>query len=220
MADVTKFLSLAGLQSYDAKIKAYIGSAVEGQLTFELVDALPATGVANVIYLVPNKGETQNVKDEYMWINNAWELIGTTSLDLSGYYKKTEVDTLLAGKVSNADFEDLEGRFATVSESVTDHENRVAALEGTVAAMYTNEQIDGLVNAVDAKADANAAAVATKAEAADLEALEGVVETKADKSVVEAMYTNAQIDEKIAAVQADVDAIVEISEDEINALFV
>lgn len=49
--------------------------------TFEsnIVDALPQTGLANVIYLVPlADAEEGNIYEEWIYINNTWEKIGTT----------------------------------------------------------------------------------------------------------------------------------------------
>lgn len=63
---------------------------------FEVVQTLPSVGESGVIYLVPKTtSETDNVYDEYIWTNNTWELIGSTEIDLSNYYTKTEVDNLI-----------------------------------------------------------------------------------------------------------------------------
>ena len=53
--------------------------------TYKVVTELPATGEENIIYLVPKAGEGNDVHDEYIWVNSAYELIGTTAVDLSGY---------------------------------------------------------------------------------------------------------------------------------------
>lgn len=54
------------------------------EFNVEVVDSLPETGVANTIYFVPQTGGSGlNVKDEYMWINSTWELIGTTEFKLT-----------------------------------------------------------------------------------------------------------------------------------------
>lgn len=53
------------------------------------VNELPQTGESNKIYLVPNGGTTPNIKDEYIWVNGAWELIGNTDIDLSNYVDTT-----------------------------------------------------------------------------------------------------------------------------------
>lgn len=52
----------------------------------EVVTELPETGESNVIYLVPKQDtSTDNIFDEYLWVNNDWELIGNTGIDLSDY---------------------------------------------------------------------------------------------------------------------------------------
>ena len=60
---------------------------------------LPQSNIqTNVIYLIPNSSSSQeNVYDEYMWINSRWEIIGSTYIDLSNYYTKTEVGNLGLG---------------------------------------------------------------------------------------------------------------------------
>lgn len=73
---------------------------------FEIVEELPTEGETNVIYLVPNEGETPNIYDEYIWIYDpdtdagVYELIGSTAIDLSNYYNKAEIDNLLLAKVN------------------------------------------------------------------------------------------------------------------------
>lgn len=70
-----------------AKIKAYVTNAIGGitGVSFVIVQTLPATGAAGAIYLVPNSGSSPNIYDEYIYVANAWEKIGTTEIDLSGY---------------------------------------------------------------------------------------------------------------------------------------
>ena len=72
-----KYITEPKLQEALAKIKT---------LKKEVVEALPATGEDDVIYLVKDsKGKANNVYLEYLWINEAFELIGSTEVDLSGY---------------------------------------------------------------------------------------------------------------------------------------
>ncbi len=57
-----------------------------------IVDELPETGLDGILYFVPKTDpETNDVYDEYRYINNAWELIGTKqiTIDLTPYVKKT-----------------------------------------------------------------------------------------------------------------------------------
>ena len=74
----------AGYQTA-SEVSTAISTAIANsqKISKELVDELPATGQENVIYLVPNGKSGRNVKDEYIWINNSWEQIGSSDVDLS-----------------------------------------------------------------------------------------------------------------------------------------
>lgn len=59
-------------------------SAVKKGMKVEVVTELPATGETNVIYLVPKEDTEENdIFEEYLYVNDEWELIGTTDIDLS-----------------------------------------------------------------------------------------------------------------------------------------
>ena len=68
----------------------------------KVVESLPESGVQYTIYLTPQQITTTteqevrtDVYDEYIWIDNKWEFIGTTKVDLSDYYTKSEVDVII-----------------------------------------------------------------------------------------------------------------------------
>ena len=96
-----------------AEVQALIADAVSkvsGKLNILVVDALPTSDISTTtFYLVPKEtAQEKNVYDEYIntdGTESGWELIGavSTSVDLSEYYKKAEVDTLLANKVNTSD---------------------------------------------------------------------------------------------------------------------
>lgn len=71
----------------NAATKQYIDDAIGGitQIDYQVVQELPATGVKGTIYLIAHSHGTSDVYDEYMWINNQYEKIGNTDVDLSGY---------------------------------------------------------------------------------------------------------------------------------------
>lgn len=70
-----------------------LGIDLSANLKREIVDTLPSEGEQNIIYMVAKQATaTGNVYDEYMYINGQWELIGSTEVDLSGYYTKEEAD--------------------------------------------------------------------------------------------------------------------------------
>lgn len=103
-----------------------LGIDLSANLKREIVEALPATGEANIIYMVSRtEAEEGNVYDEYMYINNAWEKIGSTDVDLSGYYTKEEIDQ------KEQDLQDAINGKADIS-SLEDY--------------YTKEETDELIN--------------------------------------------------------------------------
>lgn len=95
----------AGYQT-SSDVQSLINTAISGitGIDFQIVSSLPSTGVKGVIYLISNSGSGQNIYDEYIWVNNAFEKIGTTAVDLSDYVKNSdlvaitnaEIDTIVA----------------------------------------------------------------------------------------------------------------------------
>lgn len=74
----------------DSAIAAAI--AAVDHLSREIVVALPETANENVIYMIPREGGAgQDVYNEYMYINGAWEIIGNTSVDFTDYAKKEDI---------------------------------------------------------------------------------------------------------------------------------
>lgn len=70
-----------------------ISSAVGGitSISYQIVASLPETGAAGVIYLIAHQHGTSDSYDEYIWTGTAFEKIGNTDVDLSGYLKKTDM---------------------------------------------------------------------------------------------------------------------------------
>lgn len=88
-----------------AAINAAVGSITGIKFeTYPTISDLPTTGVNGVIYLVPNSGSGNNVKDEYYWDDTSkqYELFGTTEIDLSDYIKKTDLVELTTDEVKAA----------------------------------------------------------------------------------------------------------------------
>lgn len=84
-----------------SEINDAIASAVAAaaHIRFQSVDALPETGEANVIYLVPNNKTGNNVKDEYMWTGDGWEVLGSTAVELAGYWAKDDLTAMTADEL-------------------------------------------------------------------------------------------------------------------------
>lgn len=84
-----------------SEVNDAIASAVVAAsgIRFEAVDTLPESGESNVIYLVPNGQEGGNVKDEYMWLEGKWEILGSTAANLDGYWSKDELKVMTADEL-------------------------------------------------------------------------------------------------------------------------
>ena len=81
----------------------FVTAAIAGVSTFhaEIVNSLPSTGASNILYLVPKtSSESGNVYDEYLYIGGAWELVGSTGMDLSGYVKSSEMHALTNSEIT------------------------------------------------------------------------------------------------------------------------
>lgn len=71
-----------------AEMNTAIGNAIGNINSFDMavVQELPMQDIStHTIYLVPKTGETNDVYDEYVYINSAWEMVGNTQVDLSNY---------------------------------------------------------------------------------------------------------------------------------------
>lgn len=88
--------TVSNLANYYTKSQTYTKDEVTGligqisTLSIEVVQTLPTENISTTtIYLKPKDGsQAQNVYDEYLYINSAWEKIGDTAIDLSGYLQK------------------------------------------------------------------------------------------------------------------------------------
>ena len=114
---ITKAVS--DLTNYYLKTDTYSKNEVDQLISainqFELVSVavLPTASASTMgkLYFVPSADpQTSNVKDEYITLavteNNDttyyWECIGSTTVDLTNYYTKTQTDTAIASALNNA----------------------------------------------------------------------------------------------------------------------
>jgi hypothetical protein len=88
----------AKVNNINSQINSLIG------FTATIVTSLPSTGEVGVMYLKLNTSASVegNIYDEYIWVNNKFEKIGSTetTVDLSGYVTQTEMNTQLANKAN------------------------------------------------------------------------------------------------------------------------
>ena len=111
--------SAQNLAYYYLKSETYSAAQIDAmiaaikQFVFESVQTLPEASAQTVgkIYLVPSaQPQTHNVKDEYITLTATeegtttyyWECIGSTEVNLTNYYTKTETDTAIASALNTA----------------------------------------------------------------------------------------------------------------------
>lgn len=70
-------------------------------ISYSIVTQLPGTGEAGVIYLISNSGNNPNSYDEYIWITDKFEKIGTTDVDLSGYVQESDLVAITNEEIDN-----------------------------------------------------------------------------------------------------------------------
>lgn len=99
------------------------------QFSVEVVQELPTEDISDTtLYLVPaTDPQLGNAYEEYIHVNNTWELVGSTAVDLSAYYTSSEVDTLLAAKANAAD----------VTTALSGKEDK-SAMSADVRAIYSD----------------------------------------------------------------------------------
>ena len=89
----------------DSKFDALVG------FTTLVVNSLPVTGQNGIMYLLPSDESTEsnNIYDEYIWVSDKFEKIGSTktTVDLSGYVTQTEMNTQLANKANTNHTHDI-----------------------------------------------------------------------------------------------------------------
>ena len=118
------------------------------QFAIEVVQTLPVSDISTTtIYLVPASDPEQgNYYEEYIYVNNAWELVGTTAVDLTGYYTSAQVDTLLAAKANTSSLATVatSGAYSDLSGKPTID----TALDTTSTNAVENRAVAGAINGI------------------------------------------------------------------------
>ena len=71
-------------------------------IKFEVVTELPSSGVNGTIYLIAHShSDARDTYDEYAWIGDKYEKIGNTDVDLSGYIRKDEIDSITTSEIDS-----------------------------------------------------------------------------------------------------------------------
>lgn len=120
--------------------KKYVDDAIGGitGVEFRVVEALPETGEAGVIYLVAHSHGERDIYDEYIWVTDKFEKIGNTDINLSQYAIKAE---LQAGPFAV-------GVGETV-KSISEADGKISVEKQAIA--IEQSQVNGLADALAGK---------------------------------------------------------------------
>ena len=174
----------------------YDDSAITNETPLDLMwiqDSESAeTPEEGVIYLVPVSGGAagNNIYEEYMWINDTWECLGSTSMDLSNYYTKDaaeardqEVDTILEG--NDAEMATLAAQITSLSNQIADLRIQLGDEMGTA---YRLQNTTVSINEVSMQVGSSNSAAQLKSDGNTLEVVtNGATTLKADG---EKLYAN------------------------------
>lgn len=144
--------------------KDEVNSLVQNFEGFEIVTELPTENIkTNVIYMVgPKASATGPDKyDEYVRSGNEWIMIGDTTVDLSNYYNKDEID----GKLEPIAADAAEGKAAKeavdeMGDIVSHDEDDFVASDAKYSYKTVTEGTDGKVAVADVADQLLAAEVA------------------------------------------------------------
>lgn len=154
----------------DSKFDALVG------FTTLVVNSLPVTGENGIMYLLPSDESTEsnNIYDEYIWVSDKFEKIGSTktTVDLSGYVTQTEMTTQLANKAN------------------TNHTHDIASLPDETDMLGHME--NDFYTALDTKADKTTATTSANGlmSKEDKSKLDGIA-TEANKTVVDSSLSSS-----------------------------
>jgi hypothetical protein len=104
IAGAANNLKAAGAKAVKDYVTSALGELAGINLNFTVVESLPTADIsASTIYLLP-KSETADTDgfDEYIYLDGDWEKLGTTTIDLSGYWQKTELSEMTASDVNTS----------------------------------------------------------------------------------------------------------------------
>ena len=213
-----KATTLEGYGISDAYTKGQTDSAIAAavaaapHLKRQIVEELPDTEGAdeNTIYMVPQGGSVEDPGtstshyNEYMLINGAFELIGSSQVDLSGY----ATETFVTGAINALDVADTAVTNQYVSQ-VTETDGKIAvtrvdlpvvsvvegATNGTIAVNGADVKVHGLGSAAYTDTDAYEAAGA---------AADAIAALDVEDSAQEGQYVSAvnETDGKISVTRA------------------
>lgn len=129
------FVAIGGsVECSDDNVLLTQASTTSGGTRFEVVTTRPEVGETGVIYLVPaSNSTTENLYEEWVWVDDKWEQIGSAGLNLSNYAQLTTANTFSAANTFNGNLIKKTSTTALADNSVlnrSEMDNRYGKLSG------------------------------------------------------------------------------------------
>lgn len=122
-------------------VENIVRAAQTGMLKRQVVQALPQSNIDDyTIYMVPKTGSTGDVYNEFLYMDNTWELIGNTQVDLTNYALKSEIPDITGKQdilvFANDDYDASDNPAATIGD--------VNSLDESIGTRIDNLTVDDI----------------------------------------------------------------------------
>lgn len=144
--------SVSDLANYYLKSETYTKAEVNAlcdlipKFSIEVVDELPTEDISTTtIYLVRDDGSSQDVYQEFIYVDDEWEILGGQRIDLSNYYQKSE--TYAKSEVYNKTETYSNSEVYTKTE--VDNKGYITNSVSTLTNYYTKTEIDTMIGNIE-----------------------------------------------------------------------
>ena len=181
------------LINYYKKTETYSKTEIDTKISLipkfsiKVVKTLPTTDIsATTVYLKTSKTSLAgNLYDEYIYVDSKWELLGSQTVDLSGYVTTSSMNTALANKVDK-----VSGKGLSTNDYTTAEKNKLAG----IATGANKTVVDSDISATSTNPIQNKA-VGLKFQGVDSE-ISGINSVLKNKPNLADVYTRTDIDSK------------------------
>jgi hypothetical protein len=138
------------LDNYFSKEETRNLIANQTHMSTKVVSELPTENISpTIIYLLKKPGT--NTKEEYLYVDGAWELIGNTQVNVEGLVTEEQLASLVNSATANlVTSEQLTSSINTATANLVTNEqvdNKInSSIESAITGFTTTEQVDAKIN--------------------------------------------------------------------------
>lgn len=146
--DFSNFYNKTEIETLVDNAVSNIGNIMKVVGVIESQADLPPSGESiGDVYLIKDTSAANDVFKQYIWTNGGtWDYVGSTAVDMSNYYSKSEVDEMLAKKVAK-----VSGKGLSTEDFTTLEKEKLTNLESYSAGAGIKIK-DGIISLADSDA--------------------------------------------------------------------